>query len=386
MERVINSYTKKIRNTEIRFLIRRVILNQPAFKRSPLPTLPSSKVTELLKLNNPVTTRLVKSLTHKDEEEAINNLRIIVEREFVKVILTSAQLLSLKRFNIVINYTSDHDVVGVVMFFVQGNVNTAEFNIYVAEALIEAILKKEVGHIVRHELIHYIDRQVLEKFGRITEGLDKGLENQKYPREFISLYKIFVACRVEGIAKFYEDYTKKLRIDCNPEHLEKLKELIENVVKYGTVMQHDYYPVYTAGAVIAALIIAKGIVINGKEDLISIKTKALISKGREYKIKDINKFFGIRNFDVYFINDIDLRNWVNKRIKDIVKLNHLQFFGEYENACKFFKIKKYFFDSRSYHYYATLSIFRYKKHIQRSTDTRILGLMGKFLRKLSRRK
>ena len=210
----------------------------------------------------------------------------------------------------------------------------------------------------------------------VAKGLIKYSEKEynlsHYPPNLQAIYRFFTDARTEGLAVCYHKIKSHKFIEFDPKFLiqteytlRKMSEVsksqlrnLQSVLKSIRATKNFKALSYTAGAMIAALIIMHRLFLTGFRFSVWIEG----SFGKENNAGIIDKYYGFQKFELYFsLLEKGVKNEVHKAFEEIFNMKHLQFFQAYEEACRYFRIKKRFFDSHSYHYYASLAIYNYKK-------------------------
>lgn len=193
-----------------------------------------------------------------------------------------------------------------------------------------------------HELLHHLDK---ERINILNVNLYKSLnryEDGVSPSSYF-LIGILNRLRAEGLVEFSSNFEhhKKIEFDKSMEILLERIGKMSNLVNTGE--QANIFSelnstgiFHRVGEMMTSIIVLSDLFSNRKEysAWIKIPIRFILFK-RDINALQIKKYYGKRNFELFFVeDDKEVNSVVQQLLKSLFDCNHLQFLKYYEDSCK----------------------------------------------------
>ena len=163
----------------------------------------------------------------------------------------------------------------------------------------------------------------------------------------------------EGKAEFAGLYRTRQKILFRQSYFLDIQKSFELIADFKANVDDVYDSIakkriaHHSGSVLVATIVLSDLFKNNKQFSAWINLQGFIVMGkRQFNATDIAKFYGLRNFDIFFTyDDAEANELVEQIISRLLKMSHIKFLKEYEEACKNLGVKPFF----------SLSIYTYYK-------------------------
>ena len=200
---------------------------------------------------------------------------------------------------------------------------------------------RELTSIIYHEMIHHLQLPYTKKTKHAIESMSANYPQYTWLNPS-TIFGLLVELFKEGVTSFGQNFELHNGVTFKKEKLSRVKDVLNNPPvpslekmkkRYAIYDKINDFLFYGAGVQLVCIIAIYTLKVKGMLEYMYIARKRFGRFRAEYKIDKIRKFYGKKDFAVFFIKDSDLDQIIRELIVRLTNSSHIDFLKEYEVAC-----------------------------------------------------